>query len=643
MKVYALVLSLLAATFPASAQYYPVVPPGNLGPSLNVDINAGGAVTATYFDAADVNQGFVRDPQGNITPFAVPGALGTDAVSINASGAVAGFYSDLINHGFVRSPQGIITPFDPAGSVGTNPESINASGAIAGYYVDVTAVSHGFVRGPLGTILPFDPPGSQSTSVSSINASGAIVGYYFDAANVAHGFVRDPLGNITSFDAPGSLGTYASSINASGAIAGNYLGAPHMSHGFVRDPEGNITTFDPAGSDGTFVSGVNASGVIAGNYGAGSAIHGFIRDPQGNITSFDPAGSLFTYPESINASGAVAGSYLDPSVAIHGFIGRVPNGVDVSNSTGVISDSVWQNAQQAGVSYAVVQAWNGGSMNTQAEAQLAGAQSNGIATAASIRLNYFVHDLALYQLDEALLAVGSGLTNLKFIVLDVQACCGEFTSWQPSTSYAEGAVIMDAANHIQEATTEGISGPVAPAWSDVGGVTSDGTVQWKDTGAVVLDQAGRVARISAAVAAIEAYQLPLVIHTNGPNGNWQTITGNCGTGSTNNCSALIALPLWDVEYKGFYNGDGLLHCGDGVAGLVPFTPYSSTTWQARSGNQYDFGLAPPASTSVAGPANEYETGLVIAAQRACSGDAGLFGLPSNATLNLDYFDPALFQ
>jgi hypothetical protein len=107
----------------------------------------------------------------------------------------------------------------------------------------------------------------------------------------------------------------------------------------------------------------------------------------------------------------------------------------------------------------------------------------------------------------------------------------------------------------------------------------------QDTGKVVVSQADRVATIAAAAEAIQSYDLGVVIYTDGPKGNWQLITGNCGTGSTNNCSSLIALPLWDVEHKTFYGGDGLLHCGDGIAGLVPFTPYSSTTWQTRSGGE----------------------------------------------------------
>jgi hypothetical protein len=79
--------------------------------------------------------------------------------------------------------------------------------------------------------------------------------------------------------------------------------------------------------------------------------------------------------------------------------------------------------------------------------------------------------------------------------------------------------------------------------------------------------------------------------------------------------------LWDSELKTFDDERGLLHCGDGIAGLYGFTPYSSTTWQTRSGNQFDIGLA----TASSGPAPSCKVP------------------PDGLALHLDYFDPALFQ
>jgi hypothetical protein len=641
MKFHRLVPFLLAAAAPLSAQSYLIAPTGSTGTYPN-SINESGSITGYYLGAAYAHHGFVRDPQGKITTFNLNGSLETYATSINYGGTIAGYYLDTsyVYHGYVRSPAGTITSFDPSGSVGTIAYSINYGGSIVGYYLDGSNGSHGFVRDPEGNITTFDPPGSVETVAYSINAAGAIAGWYYNATEVVQSFVRDPQGNITTFDPPGSVSTFAYGIGNSGAITGYYLDAISVAHGFVRHSKGAITAFDPEGSKGTFAYGVNQSGTITGYYlDANSVAHAFVRDPQGNITRLGASGTTATYAYSINSSGAFAGHYNGATNVTYGLVGRVPNTVDISQSTGAVSDSDWQKAKSAGISNVLVKVWRGGSQNSLAESQLAGAQSNGLETGATVLLNYFEKESAAYQVGQAIQAVGSALTNLKFIVLDVHFCCGEFTSWQASTSYAVNSVIMDKENHIQKVTTAGTSGATAPAWNDTGGTTSDGTVLWQDTGNIVEDRAARISKITAAVAAIKSYNLPhgTVIFTEA--GNWQTITGSCGTGSTNNCSDLISLPLWDAEAQQFYDADGLLHCGDGVAGLLPFTPYSSTTWQARSGNQYDWGIVQSAGP-VAPSWDEYELGLAPTSESACSGETGLFGLTTS--FDLDYFDPALF-
>jgi len=65
----------------------------------------------------------------------------------------------------VRAANGTITTFDAPGAglgghAGTNPMSINTAGAIAGTYRDANLVYHGFVRAANGTITTFDAPGA---------------------------------------------------------------------------------------------------------------------------------------------------------------------------------------------------------------------------------------------------------------------------------------------------------------------------------------------------------------------------------------------------------------------------------------------------------------------------------------------------
>lgn len=81
---------------------------------------------------------------------------------INPAGTITGFYVDKNNvyRGFLRTRDGNITTFDapgagtvgsPGGGQGTQPMTINAEGAITGYYTDANNVVHGFLR-------PAEPP-----------------------------------------------------------------------------------------------------------------------------------------------------------------------------------------------------------------------------------------------------------------------------------------------------------------------------------------------------------------------------------------------------------------------------------------------------------------------------------------------------
>jgi hypothetical protein len=590
-------LRKLAACFvvlaSASAQTFTLDPAGSSG-SVSSGINPSGAVTGAYADA-NGNHGFVRDPQGNFTSFTPTGSTGTSPSGINPSGVVTGSYFDVNDavHGFVRDTQGNIIVFDPTDSIATYAYGINSSGVVAGYYVPSNnGIVHGFVRDPQGNITVFDPTDSVETSVSGINESGAITGWYEDEETLV-GFVRDPEGNITSFVVPGTNATLAIGINTSGAVTGYYRvsNQNHVYHGFVRDPQGNITSFDPTGSRRTITSRINASGTITGYYEAADHVyHGFVRDPQGNITSFDPAGSTGTYVSGINTSGAVTGSYYDADGGEHGFVGTVPNGIDISRYTtdpSPIPSSVWNAVRAAGVSDVVVQAWGGKAASPLASVKLQDAQSNGFATGASVLLSYYVKPSAEDQVKKAVEAIGpTAMSKLKIMFVAVEAISGEVFS--------------------------GI-------------------------GQNVVDTAQRVGYIESAVSYIQTMYPGVnvgIYSSNGTDQSWTTITGNCGNTGPNACAGLMALPLWDVEHKVFTDGSGAQFCGDGVAGLVPWKPWGPNTWQTRSGNQYYFGSYSPSATGrdadpEAKPAN-----------KGCNNPEPFFGLN---TVDLDYFDPALFQ
>jgi uncharacterized membrane protein len=279
------------------------------------------------------------------TAFDIPAATsGTFVRSINAQGAIAGYYieddhNDVYStfHSFVRDNLGAVTAIDPPGAGFAVADSINAKGTIAGTYADTTG-THGFLRDKHGTFTTIDAPGAGTsgffagTFAYSISNDGAVAGVYGDDGGVNHGYVRDQNGAITTFDAPGAAngvfgGTITSSINSDATVTGFYVDANSVHHGFVRDKHGIITTFDApdagnvAGA-GTFAYSINEDGTIVGQYtDAQFRNHSYIRDKHGLITTFDAPNAIYgTFAYSINDDGAVAGYHSDASGFPHGFV-----------------------------------------------------------------------------------------------------------------------------------------------------------------------------------------------------------------------------------------------------------------------------------------------------------------------------------
>jgi hypothetical protein len=271
-------------------------------------INPAGEITGFFLDSTTAAHGYVRSNQGVITVFDAPGAgtgplQGTFPFSpliINPNGAIAGYYVDSsdVRHGFLRDNNGAITTFDVPGAgtgagEGTLSYAIGETGAITGYYFDGADVSHGFLRDTNGVITTFDVPGSgtaplQGTYGGGFTPNGTIMGNYFDADNLSHGFLMDSNGAFTTFDAPDAGhvpgvddGTYPFGINANGAITGWYVDDADANHGFVRDNHGAIVEFDvPGAGAGVFVWSIAPSGAVTGYFwDANNVVHGFTRSP----------------------------------------------------------------------------------------------------------------------------------------------------------------------------------------------------------------------------------------------------------------------------------------------------------------------------------------------------------------------------
>src|SRR5882724_13269937 len=108
------------------------VPGAGTGPGQGTyggGLTPSGTIMGNFLDADNVSHGFVRDRNGDITTFDAPDAgnvpgsfQGTYPFGINTNGAITGFYVDEgnVNHGFVRNKDGELVEFDVPGA-GTGP------------------------------------------------------------------------------------------------------------------------------------------------------------------------------------------------------------------------------------------------------------------------------------------------------------------------------------------------------------------------------------------------------------------------------------------------------------------------------------------------------------------------------------------
>lgn len=136
--------------------------------------------------------------QPTIVTFDPPGSIFTVVYQINPSGTIIGVYQDTggVYHAFMRDPNGKITSYDVPGAgkgpfQGTAFVSINPSGTVVGQYIDSNNVYHVFRLRPQGAVTKFDAPNAgtgtgQGTFGYNINPSGEIAGQY---GNTGNGFL----------------------------------------------------------------------------------------------------------------------------------------------------------------------------------------------------------------------------------------------------------------------------------------------------------------------------------------------------------------------------------------------------------------------------------------------------------------------
>jgi uncharacterized membrane protein len=201
------------------------------------------------------------------------------------------------------------TSIDVPGAVFTNAYSINASGQIVGDYSDGTRIRGYLLRRGAFTTLEF--PGSVFTSAWGINARGDIVGRYRMAADPRiYGFLLKD-GVYSDISSSEHLHTMPTGIGASGEIVGCIHGTDFLNdmRGYVQR-DGQMTLFEDLPS--TMHNGVTAGGkvVVGLSYEASDIIKAYVID-RGVYTEFAAPGAAITQAWDVNQSGEVVGAYFD--------------------------------------------------------------------------------------------------------------------------------------------------------------------------------------------------------------------------------------------------------------------------------------------------------------------------------------------
>jgi len=133
-----------------------------------------------------------------------PGAVGSQAIGINNSDQIVGYYFNGKPHGFLYTGGGYTTVDHPLpGSLGTVAQGINDSGHIAGIYFDASDKDHGFVKTASGYSTVDYPGPILFSGLVGINNAGQVAGYYRDASGF-HGYLATPIA-AADFDSDGQV------------------------------------------------------------------------------------------------------------------------------------------------------------------------------------------------------------------------------------------------------------------------------------------------------------------------------------------------------------------------------------------------------------------------------------------------------
>jgi len=209
---------------------------------LTIGINDAGQIVGVSFGTTTTDV-YIRNADGSFAVF----SPGGDAAYIGANslGEVAGTYVDTttgtgVLQGFVRDASGNLTTFAVPGATGTWAYTINKAGVVAGFWLDANSIGHGYLRSPSGLIQSYDAPKGTGTTLGGaqfINDDGVVAATAYNASNNAFvPFIRNRAGNFTIFSVSGSKTAIINGVNNNSQVCGTFLGQKGVAYGFLRTP-----------------------------------------------------------------------------------------------------------------------------------------------------------------------------------------------------------------------------------------------------------------------------------------------------------------------------------------------------------------------------------------------------------------------
>jgi probable HAF family extracellular repeat protein len=147
-------------------------------------INNKGQDAGYFQDAAGLQHAYVRQKDGSFLVLSLP-QPSSQATGVNDKGTVVGFMQtspqDTKSTGYILK-NGKLTELQAPGSTFTQALGVNNSDDVVGFYNDANGVTHGFVYDN-GNWETVNGPNAVSTVINGINNHDALVGFYMDQNN----------------------------------------------------------------------------------------------------------------------------------------------------------------------------------------------------------------------------------------------------------------------------------------------------------------------------------------------------------------------------------------------------------------------------------------------------------------------------